>query len=504
MKTYKYSVLAILLLMGIGLQAQTFDKKVSESFKVNSNVEVVVDANNTDVTIETWNKNEVEIEAVMEVEGVTKEEASKILASWEFEALGNSNKVKITSRADGMNFNLDFHEMDIDIPEMDFEIPEIDFPEIEIPEIVFPEIDFSTFEFPEMPDFEEIEFDYDAYKTDSTYLKQYKEQVAVQVERFKKSDWKEKMDSIRNTEEYKRNVHNMKRASKEIQKELKEVFNSREYKEAMEQVEMVTEQVTKELLANKEYIEQQTELTKEATKKAWEMIEKMREDGTFDSIQNFSENIYFHYGDSKNSKIKIRKSIKVKVPKNATFDLQVRHGKLNVPDSNKKMSAVISYGDFVGGVIVGKNNELRISNSPVSIEVLNSGNVTLKNVPKATFGAFSNANLFSNSSDVFIEVIGENADVSHKFGNLEISKVTSNFNSLNLILDYSKASVNISDSNFVFHINNKKSTLNMNGAFTEIDKKHKDGVDYFEGFYNKKSSSNKLYLTAIYSSVDLK
>jgi len=78
----------------------------------------------------------------------------------------------------------------------------------------------------------------------------------------------------------------------------------------------------------------------------------MKLDGTLDSLQNYSENIYFNYGDAKNSKIKIKKYIKIRVPKNATFDLNVRHGKLNVPNSSKKMSANISYGNFIGGTLL--------------------------------------------------------------------------------------------------------------------------------------------------------
>lgn len=478
MEPYKHKILAIFLLLGIGLQAQTFDKKIKESFKVNNDVALVINSNHTDITIETWNRNEVAIEAVMEVEGVSKEEANNILENWEFEALGNSNKVKVTCISGNMNLNYAF---------------EFDFPD-----------DFPEFEFPEMPDFEEIEFDYEAYKTDSTYLKRYKREVQEQAEMYRNSDWRKKMDSIRKTEEYKRNIEEVKRVAREVKIEIRELQNSKEYREALEHAKIATEKATKEMMEQKEEIEFQTQMAKKAAKAAQQMLQEMKENGTFDSLKIHGENFYFNYGSSGNPNIKIRKSIKVKVPKNATFDLNVKHGKLKVPDSNKKMSATISYGDFIGGIIVGEKNELRFSNSEVEIETLNSGNVTLKNVPNATFGTFSNANLFSNSSDVLIKEIGKNADVSHKFGNLEINKTSPNFNSFNLILDYSKASVNISDTNFVYQTNNKKSTINLSETFNTIEEKNSDGVQFIEGYYNNKSSLNKLFLTAVYSTVDLK
>ena len=74
MKTFKYKITSLLILLCIGLQAQNFDKKVKETFKVNSEVSIDINSSHTDIDIETWNKNEVSIEGFMEVSGVSKEE----------------------------------------------------------------------------------------------------------------------------------------------------------------------------------------------------------------------------------------------------------------------------------------------------------------------------------------------------------------------------------------------------------------------------------------------
>jgi len=55
---------------------------------------------------------------------------------------------------------------------------------------------------------------------------------------------------------------------------------------------------------------------------------------------------------------------------------------------------------------------LILINSPLVIKELVSGNITLKNVSSAKFGTFSEANLFSNSSDVVIDEIGDNVPLS--------------------------------------------------------------------------------------------
>lgn len=496
MKVLKYKILAILLLVGISLQAQTYDRKINEKFKVNSDATLEINANQTDVIVETWNKNEISIEAVMEVEGASKEEANKILSKWKFEALGNKSIVKVMSNSESMNFDFDFPEMDFDIPEIDFIMPEL--PKIPVlPEL--PEMP----ELPELPEMEEIEFNYQAYKSDSTYLKRYKEQVSIQVEKFKNSGWKQKMDSVRNSDEYKQSMEEIKRASKEVAREMRELQNSDEFKQAMEASKLAAEEVRREMLENKEVWKEQVVFAKEAAQQAMIVVREMQENGTFDSIQNFSENIYFNYGDHKNSKIKIKKYIKIKVPKNATFDLNVRHGKLNIPDSNKKMSATISYGDFIGGIITGDHNKLIISNSPVVINRLQSTTITLKNVPNATFGTVENVNLFSDYSDVIIETIGKNTALSNKFGNIEISGSVANFEQLNLILDYSKAVVDLSNTAYNYQISSKKSGLNLNKNLKQLANKTKDDVNMIEGFNKNKVSSNKLFLTSVFSSVKL-
>ncbi len=458
MKTNKYKIVSLLLLLAVNVQAQKFDKKITESFKVNSDVTIEINAAHTDVDIETWNRNEVSIEAVIEVEGVSKKEAEKIFKNWKFETLANKSKVEINSMSDNSIFEFD-GDFDFDFPEMNIEISHF-----EMPDIDFPDFEFPHFEIPEMPaiDIEIEDFDYEAYKKDSSYLKGYKMKVAEQVEKFKNSDWKKRHDSVINSDDYKKKMEELKKTTKEITIEMKELRNSKEFKHTMEEAKRIGEEVRREMLENKSEFKEQMQEAKEASKMAMELIKKMKEEGKFDSIRNRSENVYFNFSNDKNSKIKIKKHIKIKVPKNATFDLNVRHGKINVPNSNTKMSANISYGNFIGGIIEGAKNELKFSNSPVVIQTINSGNISLKNVPNATFGIFSNANLFANSSDVVIEMVGKDVALSQKFGSLDVLEIDKGFNNLNVILEYAKAALPFEKLISNFEIDTKKCKINRN------------------------------------------
>jgi hypothetical protein len=498
MKTYTYNITAFLLLFALTLQAQIFDKKIIENFKVNSDVEIVINAAHMDVDIETWNRNEVAVEAVMEVEGVDENEAKKILKQWKFEALGNNTKVKISSLSNDMHF--DFNG------DFDFDFPEIEFPHFEMPNIEF---EFPEIAFPEMPEMPEFEFDYQLYKNDSTYLKRYKFEVQKQVEEFKNSDWKKQLDSMRNSPEFKNQIEEYKNAAKEMAKEVKELRNSEEFKHSLEDAKKAAEKARIHVLENRDEILERVKIVKEANKAAMAELKRMKESGELDSLKNYSENVYFNYSTNKNSKVKIKKYLKIKVPKKATFDLNVRHGKVNIPESNKKMSANMSYGNFVGGVITGSKNELMFANSPVEIETINSSNITLKNVPNATFGTFENSNLFSNSSEVAIDQVGTDVILNQKFGNIVVKKIIPLFKNLNLNFDYTKATIPLEKIDANYSLNTNKSRFNiakensdfLKKSFMKVLKKYDSSIQ--GNFSSSIKTENNINIKSNFSTINI-
>ena len=108
-----------------------------------------------------------------------------------------------------------------------------------------------------------------------------------------------------------------------------------------------------------------------------------------------------------------------------------------------------------------------------------------------------------NSSDVFIDEIGNDVSLSQKFGKLEISDIDSEFNTINLILDSTKADLKFSNSDYTYQINSKNSTFDLLDKLTEVTNKTTEGVNLIEGFYNDKASQNKVLITGVYSSVKL-
>ena len=139
-------------------------------------------------------------------------------------------------------------------------------------------------------------------------------------------------------------------------------------------------------------------------------------------------------------KLKSLKKIIIKVPKNATFDLNTRHSKVKLPKG--KTSGKVSYGTFNSDGLQG--GDLKIYYAPVDINTLNACTLFLNNVTDANLASVSNTVLNTNSSGVKIKNVNNNVDVTSKFGELLLSKVISGVNDFKLNLNFSDATVNFS------------------------------------------------------------
>lgn len=79
-------------------------EKFVESYNAGDDMVVRLKTSYTNVIFETWNKDKVEVTALIQGDDVTKEQKQALFDTWDFEVLGNSKNVHITSSAIG-NWN---------------------------------------------------------------------------------------------------------------------------------------------------------------------------------------------------------------------------------------------------------------------------------------------------------------------------------------------------------------------------------------------------------------
>lgn len=496
--TFKqFKISTFLVLVTSIVFAQKYDKKFNENFKTNKDAVVTINASNATIDVTTWNKNEVSVEAIIEVEGLDKKAAEKYFKNWKFEALGNKNKVQINANNSNVhsfgNDNIVFFNSSksnhpniyqyntegskvIVIPE----IPEIEIPEMpELPEIVIPEINFEEI----VSGLDHIEFDFDKYAKDGgTYFFQWKDGVNDITIKSKK-EW----EAFKKSKKYKKFKKAQEKRKIALKKELKEVratLNKKELKREIAKARAEIKRVNRK------------EVRRELLK-AREEIKRVRKE---------VNNVHYSYSTGSNNfmvdgkKVKVTKKLVIKVPKNATFDLNTRHCKVKLPKT--KASGKVSYGTFKADVLNG--GKLNISFSPVNINSLNACTVFLNNVTDAHVASVANTTLKANSSGLTIDVVRENTEIDSEFGELSINKVISDFNLLKIFLNYSNSTMKISDLDSTISIDSKKGKFEYDDVIEYFNKIHKKQDLSVKFTHPSKTSKNKIILTANYSNIKLK
>ncbi len=315
MKALSYKIILItILIFTTLLNAQTFDKKYKQEFKVNSDVVIDVNTRYTDIEIETWNKNEVTIEATIIIEGASKERADEIIKNWKFKALGNQDEIEITSKTisfltNNITHNITHGDNNIFVlSDFDFDFPEVSVGNLSILDslhVMMPDVlNFSEPIFTAVLEdfhftFDTPEFDYEKYKNDENYLKEWQEQMKKGLE---KMQIKMKKNSAKLKEELKVAQEGRKIALKKYAEHRKEAMKLR-----------------------KEKLKERAEQRKELIKVKREVQEKRREELVKRRVE--IKNILID-----RDKIKIKRIIRIRAPKNAKFNMNVRYGSMSFPN----------------------------------------------------------------------------------------------------------------------------------------------------------------------------
>ncbi len=287
MKTiyYKVSLLILFFIGGIQfLSAQKFEKKYHESFKVNKDVVISLNTYYTDVVIENWHKNTVDISAKITVEGdsLKQEDANKYFENWHFEAIGNSEKIRITGRNNrfgGLYENLVLREI-AEVPEFP-EMPEM--PEISIVNLDI--LDSFKYSFPVLNNIkmDSMSFNFEAYKKDKNYLKKFQKKAQLMAKKIR-------LKMLKDTVARKKRVVEMKKVMAKMKVEMAK--HKKEF--AKQRQEMLLHQ--KDL---------RVELRTAAKKIRAVLV--------------------------KRNKVKLKKTIYIKVPKGAKFNMNVSYGSVKFP-----------------------------------------------------------------------------------------------------------------------------------------------------------------------------
>jgi len=325
MKVNKFNIIWSVLFCSTIVFGQKQTKRIDENFKVNKDVLVEINARHSDVKVVTWNKNTVSIQGVWEIDGISKEDADKYFKGWEFEALGNKNKVVITSKSSNnyyMHYDV-FDDMDFDF-DFDFDLESIShigemfhgdyfsnlpsIPPLPAVSPLPPMEPMPVFPEPFVGHLKQIEFDYEAYQKDKDgYMKEFEKRQKVWQKEFEEKIEPQMEVYEKQMEEWQKKVEPQMKAYEEKIKQWE--------KEMEPKIKAHEKRIEARKKANEKRMEARMKVMDERMKKDY--ARKMKEK------------------KAKMSKYKIRKNLLIKVPVGAKLKVNARYGKITLPDHIK-------------------------------------------------------------------------------------------------------------------------------------------------------------------------
>ncbi|WP_157805304.1 hypothetical protein [Confluentibacter citreus] len=471
-KIIKQSLFVLSFFIVGSIVAQQKLTKLSQSIKVDNGVILNLNTSNCNIEFDTWNKNVVEIEAYIEGEKLSKEELEKALKAWGVSVDATSKEISISTKGNAPAAWIqrnDGNHVDVNaiLDELKYNLayaPEIP----ELPELAgLPDMPA----LPELPEgINNIQFDYEAYKKDG---EKYIEQWSKNFESKFGDDYAKKMEAW----------------GEKFGKEWGEKYGK--------QMEAWGERFAAQMEARAERMEHLAEQREEQKKQIIiirEQREKEREkiaeerEKLADERRMVVEKI-INTGSNSN----VKKTIKIRLPKDAKIKVDVKHGELKFASNVDNLKANLSYTKFIANSINGSKTSINASYSPVNVAYWNVGELNLNFVKAAELKNVKRLVLTSNSSNVKIENVTDNAVINGSIGNLKILNVGDTFNNLNVTLQNSDAVISLPkvDSNFQYK-----------GTRSRLKHPKKTSNDNVSTFSTNNSNTNKaIVVNAKYSNV---
>ncbi len=546
--------------------AQNKKEKLSKKYDVNENVVLDVDTRYVDVIFETWNKNEVGIEAYVEGES-----RSIDVDSWDLSVSGNANRIQIASK-DGYSDSKVYDLEDLGDININIDLEELIGQSLSIVEpvlngLVGPILEgISGTQLPDdfYEEMSKMKFDHKAYKKEGrAYLERWEREMdksfgpefdkkmekwEKEIER-KSEDWSERLveksgiprwpfnsggNISFDSEEYEKNkqayVNKLNRkynatvSIKEVDKWLDEVEEwGKDFEKKMEDWgenfgksmeewgENFGENFGKSMEKWGERFGKDMEKWGENFGKSMEKWAKehevdWEEQRSEDEHGNKSSGFSMSW-DSENQ-VSSKKS-----NRNAKRIIKVKMPKNTALDLKVRYGkvriadaynakAIISHGSLAATTIDGENTTLDISYSPIRIENWKDGTLKANHVSECTIKEAGNISINSNSSNVTLNSLSGSGMISGSFGKLSIPKVMNNFGSLTIILENSDLALRLPDEAFNFSYSGDHNNFILPSKLET--KSLKNGkTEMVNGFHKTRSTGNLITITAKYSDVVL-
>jgi hypothetical protein len=326
---------------------------------------------------------------------------------------------------------------------------------------------------PPLPRTESFSFDYEAYQKDGDkYMKKWQKN-------FEKSFDKEHQERL---EEW---ASKMEAQAEEMEKRM-EKQNEKRVKH-MEERAIEMEQRLEERERDREH-----SLVERDSIKNYAFIRR-------DSLIN-SPNIFYLNTNEGQKNYKIKKVIKIKLPKSTRIKMDVRHGEVKLAENTKNLNANLSHSSLWAVNIDGEETSISASYTPVSVEKWNYGQLSTSYSEEILLSEVVQLQLQATSCGVTINKLLKNAFIKNNFGVVHILEMGLDFKELDVSVRNGELNISLPKVASDFYVKGNSSTLKVPAALKLEQIKNGNSI-INKGSYKKENSNRSVVITSDYSEV---
>ncbi|MDH3698856.1 MAG: DUF4097 family beta strand repeat-containing protein [Flavobacteriaceae bacterium] len=475
-------VLPFMLALPIIGWGQTQTKTYNETFSVGDDAVLELNTSYADITFETWNKDQVEVTATITIEDASDEEAETYFENNGIKILGNSERIEVSTGGGGglwgfrapaiaevpdFEFNFEFGEME-HLNEMlhDLDIPEL----APIPHM------------PPIPNFK-FDFDYEAYEENGEKYMQ---------------EWKEKFEESFD-EEYQERMKEWSAQMKERMSEFKERQEERQVERERAMMERQEEMKERQKERQKEMEERRERLDEERAKREVEM-QKVRAQRAAERAN--APGIFFQSHDGLHKNFKVKKTIKIKMPKSTKLKMNVRHGEVKLAANTHNLDATLSYARLLASTIDGADTRVSAAYTPVIVERWIYGNLTTSFSEAVSLEAVENLKLTATSSDITIDKLANSASIINNLGAIRILEIAPQFQNMDINVQNGEVICVLPQTAFLLDVKETHSDINSPNdiKLVSVGEGHNKVL---KGFRLDKNAKKAITINSRYSQVVL-
>ena len=546
----KYNIIVLFALL-----ASTFasaQERYKESFKVNKDALVSVNAEYTNVIFETWNKDEVEVEAFVEGD-LSNKEKQEIFDDWSFDVLGNSKKVLVTSNASsywggmeslssfpnafegleglgaitGLEALKGLESLSIlgELGDMNWDVIVPDLPD-NLDKM--PRWPFNGYR-PNLKNGDEYNYYVEKNKKNYTFdLGEYKQNKQRYVDKLNKKYGTDV--SVREVDTWLDEVDKWSEELEKVMEDWGENFGEQfeqkfgpEFEQKMEKwgeefgksMEKWGEEFGEKFGAEmekwgEEFGKDMEKWAEQFEKDAEKWAEQFDdEDGEYSkeviTDKNGNKSVIIKsnrkgglFEDESNSRAK--KTIIIRMPKGTKTDINVRHGEVKMADLYN-VKATLEYTRFAANSIDGGDTRINASYAPVYVNHWQDGVLNLRYVDDCKINKVDKINLQANSSDVNVNVLEEEGLLMGSFGSLFVNNIGDGFRSLDIILENTDATLSMPSAAFDFYYSGKKSRFKCPMSIKLTTENQDKYRSLLKGVHRSTNSGKSITINASYSNV---